>query len=258
MSARWYPVKIKSNPQLLNASPTSIITVITSSSYGIASLSTQLGVIFLKEFNVTKSKEAEAPKKDETFARFQEDFREFVNEFRGESDRAAVILGASKLDQMLGMVLEKFLRPSANSTDDLFSNNGPLGTFSAKIELTYRLGLIDSSFCRSIHLSRRIRNNFAHEVYGASLSSGSHKDRVKSLVSLIKDHEWFSIIKNNYFDGADDPRSDFSAALGLMIVRLEGLLHHMESVSLENERSLVPTKYNKSSKKDAQKTRASS
>jgi hypothetical protein len=30
---------------LLSASPTSIITVITSSSYGIASLSTQLGVI---------------------------------------------------------------------------------------------------------------------------------------------------------------------------------------------------------------------
>jgi hypothetical protein len=44
MSARWYPVKIKSNPQFLSASPTSIITVITSRSYGIASLSTQLGV----------------------------------------------------------------------------------------------------------------------------------------------------------------------------------------------------------------------
>jgi hypothetical protein len=35
----------KSNPQFLSASPTSIITVITSRSYGIASLSTQLGVI---------------------------------------------------------------------------------------------------------------------------------------------------------------------------------------------------------------------
>jgi hypothetical protein len=31
MSARWYPVKKISNPQLLSASPTSIITVITSS-----------------------------------------------------------------------------------------------------------------------------------------------------------------------------------------------------------------------------------
>jgi hypothetical protein len=38
MSARWYPVKNKVNPQFLSAAPTSIITVITSSSYGIASL----------------------------------------------------------------------------------------------------------------------------------------------------------------------------------------------------------------------------
>jgi hypothetical protein len=37
-------VKIKSNPQFLSASPTSITTVITSSSYGIASLSSQLGI----------------------------------------------------------------------------------------------------------------------------------------------------------------------------------------------------------------------
>jgi hypothetical protein len=44
MSARSYPVKIKAKPQFLSASPTLIITVITSSSYGIASLSTQLGV----------------------------------------------------------------------------------------------------------------------------------------------------------------------------------------------------------------------
>jgi hypothetical protein len=36
--------KTKSNPQFLSASPTSIITAITSRSYGIASLSTQLGV----------------------------------------------------------------------------------------------------------------------------------------------------------------------------------------------------------------------
>jgi hypothetical protein len=38
MSARWYPVRIKAKPQLLSCSPTSIITVITSSLYGIALL----------------------------------------------------------------------------------------------------------------------------------------------------------------------------------------------------------------------------
>jgi hypothetical protein len=36
----------KANPQFLSVAPTSIITIITSSSYGIASLSTQLGVSY--------------------------------------------------------------------------------------------------------------------------------------------------------------------------------------------------------------------
>jgi amino acid transporter len=49
MPARWYPVKIKAKPLSLSSSPTSIITVITNSSYGIASLSTQLGVMHTGE-----------------------------------------------------------------------------------------------------------------------------------------------------------------------------------------------------------------
>jgi len=46
MPARWYPFRINAKTQLLSASPTSIITVVTSRSYGIASLFTQLGVMW--------------------------------------------------------------------------------------------------------------------------------------------------------------------------------------------------------------------
>jgi hypothetical protein len=41
----------KRNPQFLSASPTSVITAITSRSYGIASLSSQLGVMLHHENN---------------------------------------------------------------------------------------------------------------------------------------------------------------------------------------------------------------
>jgi hypothetical protein len=43
------PSQNKANPQFLSFASTSIITVITSSAYGIASLSTQLGVIQNRE-----------------------------------------------------------------------------------------------------------------------------------------------------------------------------------------------------------------
>lgn len=124
--------------------------------------------------------------------RRKEDFEEFVNEVKDESDRAAVILGASKLDQLLGILLEAYLLPCPNMTDSLFSNNGLLGTFSSKIDLCYRLGIIDAQFSKSIHLTRRIRNTFAYEVCGAKLNNGSHKDCVKALTSPFKDSKWRS------------------------------------------------------------------
>lgn len=129
------------------------------------------------------------------------------------------------------MLLEKYLIPCPNSIDQLFSNNGPLGTFSSKIDLCHRLGLIDSEFTKSIHLIRRLRNSFAHEVYGAKLSEGSHKDRVRSLTAPFEKHDWYSFLKTNYFKGMDEQRADFSSALGLMIVRLDVAIDEIEQVS---------------------------
>ena len=68
-------------------------------------------------------------------------FNEFAKEFREESDRAAVILGAEKLDLYLYQILIKVLFPNASSQDDLFNGDGPLSAFSAKIHLCYRLRL---------------------------------------------------------------------------------------------------------------------
>jgi DNA-binding MltR family transcriptional regulator len=166
--------------------------------------------------------------------RLKENFEAFVNEFRNESDRAAVILGASKLDQLLGMLLERFLLPCANSTDNLFANNGPLGSFSSRIDMCFRLGLIDSEFSKSIHLTRRIRNSFAHEVYGAKLDEGAHKDRVRSLAAPFKDHEHYRFLRTSYFTNVDEQRAVFSSVLGLMIVGLDVAVYGVQPVSNEN------------------------
>lgn len=64
-----------------------------------------------------------------------DEFAEFVTEFKKESDRAAVILGAAKLDLLLYQIITKVLRPNASSNDDLFDGDAPLSTFHAKIHL---------------------------------------------------------------------------------------------------------------------------
>lgn len=192
-----------------------------------------------------------APKKKHDSSRLQEDFEEFIAEFGSESDRAAVILGAAKIDQLLGNLLERYLLPSPVSEDALFLNNGPLGTFSAKVDLTYRLGLIDAQFSKSIHLVRRIRNSFAHEAYGAKLSSGTHKDRVKSLAAPFQNHEKFSTLKKLYFSDIDESRADFSTTLGLMIIMLEKCVHYVEPVSDSEATNVVITEHNKQKQTDA-------
>ena len=181
-------------------------------------------------------------------------FNEFVSEFRKESDRAAVILGAAKLDLLLYQILIKFLFSNASSRDDLFNGDGPLSTFSAKIHLCYRLRLIDSDLSRSLHLIRKIRNSFAHEVTGCSLDSGSHRDRVKELMAPFEIYNNFEKYKDNAFGSQSSYSFYFRTALAIIVLRLEGVLGKVKPI-YEEPYTLIPpfwleAKSSESSKKD--------
>ena len=158
-------------------------------------------------------------------------FNKFIDEFKNESDRAAVILGAAKLDLLLNQILEQYFLPNTSGKDELLDGDSPLGTFSAKISITYRLG---SEFTRLLQLVRKIRNAFAHEVSGCSLESGAHRDRVKELVAQIKHKNIFIALRSVGFGGADSPTANFRTALAFMVGRLEYLLNHIETTDSSN------------------------
>lgn len=158
------------------------------------------------------------------------DFEKFVDEFKTESDRAAVILGAAKLDLLLYQIIQQYLAPNTGGKDELLDGDSPLGTFSAKIMLANRLGLIDNEFTRSLQFVRKIRNSFAHEVSGCTLNSGSHRDRVKELVAQLKHKNAFILIRKAKFDGKDEPSENFRTALAFLVVRLDVLLSHIETI----------------------------
>lgn len=165
-------------------------------------------------------------------------FITFVNEFKGESDRAAVILGAAKLDTLLAQIIERFLLPSTGSIDELLDGDSPLSTFSSRINASYRLGLISSDFAKVLHLVRRIRNSFAHEVVGVSLQSGAHADRLKSLLLPLQSLPFFSKFRN-HFIGEPSPSNDFRACLGLMTGRLEHILENTKSLQASKDCEFV-------------------
>lgn len=159
-------------------------------------------------------------------------FESFVDEFKGETDRAAVILGAAKLDALLGQILDRHLAPSLSSNDELLDGDSPLATFSARVNACYRLRLISADFAKSLHLVRRIRNSFAHEISGVSLEHGSHSDRLKSLLLPLRPLPFFTYFRDHYF-GASTPGSDFRACLAMMAGRLEARLEETQPIAAD-------------------------
>lgn len=171
-------------------------------------------------------------------------YGEIVREFKNESDRAAVILGAAKLDALLAQILDRRLLPSLASNDELLDGDSPLSTFSARINCAYRLGLITSDFAKSLHLTRRIRNSFAHEVSGVSLESGSHSDRVTSLILPLRVLPFFIDFRNDLI-GEETPSNNFRACISIMIGRLEGCLNHTEQISAGGAWSFIVDAWSK-------------
>lgn len=174
-------------------------------------------------------------------------FSTFLREFMGESDRAAVVLGAAKLDLLLRQIIEKVLLASPGKSDDLFDGDSPLSTFSAKINLAYRLGLIDAALTRSLHLIRKIRNDFAHEPSGVSLEEGSHRDRVRELVAPLLQYEEFKGFIKAGEETHDLPGSSlkFRVLLGWIAWMLEKLFEYCQTLSPRITKRLIPGNWEK-------------
>lgn len=109
--------------------------------------------------------------------------RFFRTELSKESERASVILAAAMLEQALEVLLRARLVPVAVRDDPLFDGAyAPISTLSAKIDIAHRIGLISTSWARDLHLIRKIRNEFAHNVTGCSFDNATIRSRVVELV----------------------------------------------------------------------------
>ena len=174
-----------------------------------------------------------------------DDFFAIIGELNKESDRAAVILAAAKLDLLLYQILHKVLIPCPNSRDDLLDAESALGTFSARINMVYRLGIIDAEFARALHITRKIRNDFAHELTGGNLSLGAHKDRVKELTAPFRRFKKFPEFRKVLICDEDSSSANFKTAMAIMIKRLERQLDDADRIPELDMITLVHPDWNK-------------
>jgi DNA-binding MltR family transcriptional regulator len=86
----------------------------------------------------------------------------FLNGFYKESDRGAVLMASSLLDEVLLSMLGAFLTDTHESRKLLEGFNAPLGTFHSRILAAYSMGLIEDRELREVDAIRKIRNHFGH------------------------------------------------------------------------------------------------
>jgi Mannitol repressor len=95
------------------------------------------------------------------FHQHVEETRKMIASFERETDRSAVLLSTSFLDNKLEEGIRVFLVDD-DIVNKLFEGYAPLSTFSAKIDLAFAIGLISKETRQDLHTIRRIRNHFAH------------------------------------------------------------------------------------------------
>lgn len=110
--------------------------------------------------------------------------------------------------------------------------------------MCYRLGLISAEVTRALHLIRKIRNSFAHEVSGCKLDSGAHRDRIRELAAPFISTRGFRLIEEGFFKDKSVSTAEFFIILAMMVIRLEGLFERLSPLTDEDALEMSPPPYN--------------
>lgn len=111
-------------------------------------------------------------------------FHDLLSNVIEESDRGAVLVGASYVEQHLGKLFEAVV-PSdlgKKKRESLLNYPGPLSTFSARTEVAYATRLIGRSLYDALHALRDVRNEVAHEP--TSFKLRDQKERILKMYAL--------------------------------------------------------------------------
>lgn len=132
-------------------------------------------------------------------------FDAFADDLLAErSARPLLIVGASKVDHLLFEILRVFFLPKiakGKEQDELLEGDTPLGTFSARIKLCRRLGLIDGTLYLALERLRILRNYSAHSISFDDTKSPV-REHLAELRRQIATRSSYRLTKDRYFDSA--------------------------------------------------------
>ena len=110
-----------------------------------------------------------------------DDILKFNHEFRLESDRDCGLMAAAYLDEALKDMLASYMVNDKRLIKDLFNGQGPLATFSSRINIAFALGKLSKEAKNDLHIIRKIRNEFAQVSDSIDFENETIKKRCKEL-----------------------------------------------------------------------------
>lgn len=131
---------------------------------------------------------------DPAFSRFNR-----LNQLlHGFDERGLVLSLAAFAEEALGDLIKAFLMsvPATNALVEGF--NAPLGTFSARIKMTFALGLITQEQFQDLERLRKIRNEFSHKWEKISFSDPNIKSHIDALHYNLADDEFPETLEKKF------------------------------------------------------------
>lgn len=102
-----------------------------------------------------------------------------------ESIRGQILILTAQIDELLLEMLKRMLKPQrGKDEDELFRPMAPLGSFSSRTAVAFRLGLISSDDAEAFDVLRKVRNDCGHAVAPFSLVAEPHLGRVRRFIEL--------------------------------------------------------------------------
>lgn len=169
-----------------------------------------------------------------------ERMKTLIEELNEQTDRGVAIVGATWVEEAIAESLAFVLPQRVKSWERLFKVDGPLSSFSAKIDLLHLLGLTSELIRTDMHRLRDIRNTFAHNI--------THKNTYRKLSFDIPDiKDKCMALKCVAHEGIGDPKIAFIRACAVLNADLEmvryfggSLLNDVGKVIVHNERFSLP------------------
>jgi DNA-binding MltR family transcriptional regulator len=99
-----------------------------------------------------------------------ENLNRFLSLVGAQDDRGMVLSLSTFIEDTLGRLLMAYFRDCKATKELVEGFSAPLGTFGSRTKAAYAFGLVTEEQYRDMEILRKVRNQFAHNWEGVSLS----------------------------------------------------------------------------------------